>query len=181
MRKIRRLGLSLVLAVAMLVAFALPVGAANPTVGITVTAQVVSITNSQDTWGIGTVLVDAVVYFSATGAQDDDYSLITNTGNVHADVEIQGVNIEGGTYDWTLSNTGTAGIETYALKANSVATPTVYDVLVKSASYGDLSTDLGEGLTQTWSMQFTAPSGFNAADDGAQKSATITLVASKHT
>lgn len=181
MRRFRRLGLGLVLAVALLVAFAAPAMAANPTVSITVTAEVVSITNTQSTWGIGTVVVDAVVYFSATGAQDDDYSTITNTGSVTVDVEIQGTNFEGGSYDWTLATA--AGSETYSLYANKQATPTVYDVEVKTSSYNDITAAAGLAAdgTNTWSMKFTAPTAFNANDDGNEKTATVTLVASKHT
>ena len=176
MRKFRQLGLSLVLAVALLGVLAVPAFAANPTVAITVTAQVVSITNSQATWGIGVVDLNAVVYFSATGAQDDDYSRITNTGSVNVDVEIQGLDIEGGDYDWTLATA--AGDQTYSLYANKQATPTVYDVEVKKAGYSDICTALAPAGTNDWSMKFTAPSAFNAADNGAEKSTTVTLVAS---
>ena len=174
--RIRRIGLSLVLAIALLVSFAGPAFAANPTVAITVTAEVVAITNTQSAWGIGVVDLDAVVYFSADGNQDDDYSQIENTGSVTCDVEIQGENIEGGDYDWTLATS--AGSETYSLYANDDDTPTVYDIEVKSSTYTDLATSFAVDDTKDWSMKFTAPSAFNAADDGAQKSATITLVAS---
>jgi|GEM_PF-5466315 len=178
MTQLKRTALSLVLAVALVVAFTAPALGANPTVSITVTAEVVAITNTQATWGIGTVAVDAVVYFSATGAQDDDYSQIENTGSVAVDVEIQGTNIEGGDYDWTLA--AAAGSETYSLYANKQATPTVYDVEVKSSTYVDIATNLAASGTNDWSMKFTAPTGFNAADDGNEKSATVTLVASKY-
>lgn len=178
MRKIRRVALSLVLAMALLVMLAFPAGAANPTVSITVTAKVVSITNTQSTWGIGTVDTSATVYFSATGSQDDDYSQIENTGSVTVDIEIQGTDIEGGSYDWTLSATGTPGSETYGLLANSEATPTVYDIVVKSSSYNDLIAGLVKDDTYDWSMKFLGPTAFNANDDGAEKSATVTLVAS---
>ena len=180
MRKIRRLGLSLVLAVLMLVGLAVPALAGNPTVSITVTAQVVSITNDKDTWGIGIVTLDAVVYFSTNGAQDDDWSTITNTGSVTVDVAIQGTKFEGGSYDWTLATN--AGNQTYSLYANKAATPTVYDVEVKNApTYSTITA--GGGLakdgTNKWSMNFTAPNEFSASDDGEPKSATVTLVASK--
>lgn len=180
MKRLRQIGLSLVLALALLGVLAVPAFAANPTVSITVTAEVVSITNTQDTWAIGVVAVDAVVYFSVTGAEDDDYSRITNTGSVTVDVEIQGTNIEGGDYDWVLA--ATADSEQYSLYANKQATPTVYDVEVKTSSYVDITAAAGLASdgTNDWSMKFTAPSAFNAADDGAEKTATITLVASKH-
>jgi hypothetical protein len=179
-KRLRQIGISLVLAVALLVMLVAPVAAANPTVSITVTAQVVSITNSQANWTIGIVDVNAVVYFSATGAQDNSYSRITNTGSVTVDVEIQGTNFEGGTYDWTLASS--AGSEQYSLYANKQATPTVYDVEVKTSNYVDITAagGLAKDGTNDWSMKFTAPSAFNANDDGNPKSATVTLVASKH-
>jgi len=179
-RKFRRIGISLVVAVVLLMGLVVPASATNPTVSITVTAQVISITNSQATWAIGNVAVDAVVYFSASGAEDDDYSLITNTGSVTVDVEIQGSNFEGGSYDWTLA--AAAGNQTYSLYANKAATPTVYDVEVKTSGYVDITAAGGlaaEG-TNAWSMNFTAPNEFSASDDGNAKNATVTLVASKH-
>jgi hypothetical protein len=155
--------------------------ATNPTVAITVTALVVSITNTQASWGIGVVAVDAVVYFSATGAQNDAYSTITNTGSVIVDIAIQGTNIEGGSYDWVLA--ATTGSEQYSLYANKQATPTVYDVQVKTSAYVDITAPAGLAVdgTNDWSMKFTAPTAFNANDDGNQKTATVTLVASLHT
>jgi hypothetical protein len=182
-RKIRRLGLSLVLAVLMLVGLTVPaLAAGNPTVAITVTAQVISITNDKDAWAIGTVAVDTVVYFSTNGAENDVWSTITNTGSVTVDVKIQGTNIEGGAYDWTLATA--AGNQTYSLYANLAATPTVYDVEVKNApTYSTITAAAGLTKTSTnkWSMKFTAPNEFNASDAGAEKTATVTLVASKHT
>jgi len=179
--RIRQLGLSLVLAVALLGVLAVPAFAANPTVSITVTAEVVAITNTEANWAIGTIATSATVYFSATGSQDDDYSQIDNTGSVAVDIEIQGTTIEGGSYDWTASATGTPGSEIYGLLANSEATPTVYDIVVKSSDYVDLIANLVVDDLYDWSMKFLGPTAFNANDDGAEKTATVTLVASKHT
>jgi len=177
--RIRQLGLSLVLALALLGALAVPAFAANPTVSITVTAEVVAITNTQANWAIGVVDTSATVYFSATGAQDDDYSQITNTGSVTVDIEIQGTLIEGGDYDWALDATGTPGSEIYGLLANSEAAPTVYDIVVKPSAYVDLIAGLVKTDTYDWSMKFLGPTAFNANDAGAEKTSTVTLVASK--
>lgn len=169
------------LTVVLLLAVILPAGvvlAADPEVTITVTAQVISITNTQATWGIGNVEADDIVYFSATGAEDVDYSQVENTGNVAVDVEIQGENIEGGSYDWTLA--ATAGVEQYCLYANTEGTPTTYDIEIKSSAYNDLKGNLAASATWDWSMKFTAPTGFNVLEDGAEKTTTITLVASKY-
>ena len=177
--RIRRIGLSLALAMVLLVGFTVPLTAANPTVSITVTAEVVSITNTKASWAIGTVAVDAVVYFSTDGTQDDDWSQIENTGSVTVDVEIQGTDIEGGDYDWVLA--AAAGSEQYSLYANNTTGGSNYVIEVKSSTYNDICTDLAADGTYDWSMKFTAPSGFNANDDGEQKTTTVTLVASKHT
>ena len=181
MKMFRRIGLSLVLAVALLIGLTVPLAAANPTVAITVTAEVISISNDKEDWAIGNVAVDAVVYFSTDGAQDDDWSTITNTGSVTVDVAIQGTDINGtGALDWALNTT--AGVEAYSLYANLAATPTVYDVEVTVAGTYDVTAAAGLTKTSTnkWSMKFTAPSAFDALEDGAEKSATVTLVASKH-
>lgn len=181
MRKIRRVVISLVLAIALLLSFAAPALAANPTVSITVTAEIVAITNTQASWPMGLVTTTATIYFSAAlVTQDDTYSQIENTGTVAVDIEIQGTTIEGGDYDWTASATGVAGDQIYGLLANSESTPTVYDIVVKSSAYVDLIANLTVDDLYDWSMKFLGPTAFNAAEDGAQKSATITLVASKY-
>jgi len=179
-KRLGRIGLPLVLALVMLTAWAVPVGAANPIVQITVTARVISITNSEAAWNIGTIAVDSVVYFSATGAQDDDYSLITNTGSVAVDVVIQGTDFNGtvGGLDWTLANA--PGVETYSLYATNATIAPVYSIEVKKAGYATLCDNLAATGTDTmtWSMNFTAPSAFDAAEDGLSKNATVILVAS---
>jgi hypothetical protein len=173
----KRLLITTALVVALVASFATPVLAADPTVTITMSAKIVAITNTQANWAIGAVEVDDVVYFSATGAQNDTYSQIENTGNVAVDIEIQGTDAEGGTYDWVLA--ATTGDQQYSLYANSEATPTVYDVQVKSSVYIDLTTALAALDTYDWSMKFTAPTAFHASDAGASKTATVTLVASE--
>ena len=180
MRKIRRIGLALVVALVLLLGLVAPVAAAgNPTVTIHVTAQVVSITNSHDAWEIGTIDVDATKYFSADNLEDVDYSLITNTGSVNVDVEIQGTIVEGGAYDWTWDTT--PGTEKFSLYAYNV-TSAGYDIPVKPAPFSDIVVDLPATGSDTyaWSMKFMGPSAFNAEDNGLEKSATTTLVASKH-
>jgi len=179
MKKMKRRFLALGVVAAMVAALVAPsvALAVDPTVAITVSAKTIAITNSQATWGIGTIVVDAVVYFSTDGTQNDTWSQIANTGNVAVDVEIQGTNFEGGLYDWVLA--ATTGSEQYTLFANSEGAPTTYNVEVKSSVYGDLTTGLAKAGTYNWSMKFTAPSGFNASDDGSEKSATVTLVASQ--
>jgi hypothetical protein len=176
----KRLIASLVLALALVLIPAASALAAGHVVSITVTAKLVQIANTEDTWDIGIIEVDDVVYFSATGDPDVDYSQVENTGNVAVDVEIQGTDIDGtGDLDWVLAST--AGVEQYCLYANSEGTPTVYDVEVASSGYSNLVENLLVDGTYDWSMKFTAPSAFDALEDGEEKTATVTLVASEYT
>lgn len=149
--------------------------AANPEVLITVSAKAISITNTQTDWAIGSVEVGDIRWFNSDSTvQLDTYSQIENTGNVAVDIQIQGTNFGGG-FPWTLA--GTAGDKIYSLYANSESTPLVYDVEVKSSSYTDLTLNLTASDTYDWSMKFTAPTVFDAGEDFAQKSSTLTLIA----
>ena len=182
-RRLAILGASLLLLAGMVVPSA--VFAAPVTVTIHVTAQVVSITNDKDSWELGTITEGQILYFSNDNAQDNDWSTITNTSNVYVDVELRGTDIVpvDPAYTWTLASENTT--ETYCLYANRLATPTVYDVEVKSAATYNFVTAVATGLaplaTNEWSMKFTAPTAFNVLDDGLEKESVLTLVATKHT
>jgi len=177
MKRKRKLKVIVAMAMALCLALlpAISASAANPTITMTVTAGTVSITNSQDTWALGNATTSEVIHFSATGAEDDDYSTVNNTGSLAVDVQIQGVNFEGGDYDWTLG--ATSDNQTYSLYANSGNGTSTYDIEVKSSAYGDLITNLPSAQQWVWSMKFTAPNWFDPDDDLGEKSATITLVA----
>jgi len=177
-KRLRKAFLAVILVVALLVSFAGVAMAADPTVPFTVTAAVAGATNSGGSWAGGLAEVDDVVYYSADGQQNDTYSTIENTGNVPIDVEFQGSDIEGGTYDWTLA--ATAGVEQFSMHANSEGTPTVYDVELKASSYVMLVSNLAASGTYTYSIKFVAPTAFNASDDGTEKSMTIDLVVSRY-
>jgi len=174
MRKKLLVGL---LVVSLLLAMVLPcspVLAADPTVSITITAELVAITNTEATFAIGAVEAGGA---AVKWGDSDTHSTAENTGSVACDIELQGTDIEGGDYDWTLG--ASAGDKIYSLYANSDHS-TTYNIEIKSSSYTDLKTDLAVDATWTWSMQFTPPTIFDAADAGVQKSSTLTLVASKH-
>jgi len=175
----RRALLSLVLAMALVVVTAVPAGAANPTVSITVRAQTISITNTQNTWGLGEVVVSE----SYKWGSSDTYSTVTNTGNVNVDVTIRGTDCVAvnTTFNWVLADTSVPGDQIYGLNATITST---YNIIVKKTEGGgfnELVSDLPHTAlnTQDWSMTFYTPTAFHAEDDGLDKSATVTLVASK--
>jgi hypothetical protein len=174
-----RLLASLVLALCLVLMPVFGAFATNPTVVMTVTAGIVSINNTQASWALGYATVNETIYFSANNSQDDNYSMITNTGSLACDIEIQGTDFDGGSYPWTLG--AASGNQTYSLYANSSNGTSTYDIEIQSSGYTDpLVENLTAGATYVWSMKFTAPNEFNASDDKAQKSATVTLVASEH-
>jgi hypothetical protein len=176
--KKRLIGLAIVAVLVLSFAFPVFASAANPTVAITVYASTISITNTKATWAIGYVVAGgAAVYFSTNGAQDDDWSQIENTGNQAVDIQIQGTAITDGVYPWTEG--AAAGDKIYALVANNSSGGATYNIRVKSSAYLDITTNLPATGSDTydWSMKFTPPTIFDAADNGAQKSATVTLVA----
>lgn len=170
-RKLLAVAMAVVMTICLL---PMPVSGADPTVTITVSATVISITNTEATWAIG--VVEAGDGATKWGASNT-HSQVNNTGNVAVDVEIQGTNLTDG-YNWTLG--AAAANKTYQLYANTQAVPETYDVEVAVTGYNDLLTNLTADSVYNWSMEFTPPTIFDPDDDGANKTATITLVASKH-
>jgi len=174
MRKFRRMGLSLVLAVVLLVSFTVPAMAGNPTVAITVTARVISITNSQNQWPVGIVAPSDTPKWG----DDDTHSEIENTGNADVHVRIQGTDLVDQVntdYNWTLAASGDPGDQAYGLKA----TGTEYNIIVKKEADtpGDITTDLAPAGKVTWSMTMYVPTAFHGDDGGGEKQATVTLIA----
>lgn len=99
---------------------------------------------------------------------------VTNSSGGAVDISIQGTDMTGGT-TWTLSDTATAGSNTYGLKAGLDDADDNYDVIVKkTAVFNDLITGLADNTTQDWGLQFFAPT---SMDDGAEKTCTVTLTA----
>jgi len=180
-RRLAILGVALLLLAGVVVPSAV-FAAPTQVVTITVSAQVIAITNTEDTWTIGVIEIDDVLYFSGDNLQDDNYSTITNTGNADVDIEIQGTDLEpiDPTYTWILD--AVSDNQTYSLYANTPSNGSSYTIEIQSAVYTTpLVEDLAPDSTYLWSMKLTAPNEFNANDDGEPKSSSVTLVATKAT
>lgn len=80
----------------------------------------------------------------------------------------------GGT-TWTLSDTATAGADTFGLKAG-LDGGSFNIVVKKTGPYNALISGLATGNSQQWGLQFYAPTSFS---DGGAKSGTITLTATQ--
>lgn len=107
----RRIALSLMVALFLSVSVVATTWAANPTVTFTVTARVVSISNTPSSWDFE--LVDT----SSTYETGLTCFNTTNVGNVEVDISISGSNMTGGGYTWVISDTATPDDMVYGLKA----------------------------------------------------------------
>jgi len=98
---------------------------------------------------------------------------IKNDGDVAIDVTVSGTDLTGGT-TWTLSDTATAGANTYGLKAGISS----YSIIVKkTAAYNTLVSNLAAGSSQSFGLQFLSPTSFS---DGVVKTGTMNLIITAH-
>jgi len=81
--------------------------------------------------------------------------------------------LTGGT-TWTLSDTATAGANTYGLKVGISS----YSIIVKkTAAYNSLVSNLAAAASQSFGIQFLAPTSFS---DGVMKTGTLNLIITAH-
>jgi len=124
------------------------------------------ITNTPDNYPFGTVIEGSTTETGLT------HFTVTNNNAFAVNITIGGTDMTGGT-TWTLSNDGTAGNMIYGLNAG--LEDGSYNVIVNKAGGNTLVSGLaGSGGTQSWGLQFLAPS---TMTDGESKSGTVTLTA----
>jgi len=98
---------------------------------------------------------------------------IVNDGSVAIDIAVSGTDLTGGT-TWTLSDTATAGANTYGLKVGISS----YSIIVKkTAAYNSLVSNLAAAASQSFGIQFLAPTSFS---DGVMKTGTLNLIITAH-
>jgi hypothetical protein len=98
-----------------------------------------------------------------------------NAGAVAIDATIAGEDLVGG-IDWTLSDTCTAGNNTYGLKAG-INGGSFNVTIKKTPTYNLLITDLAALSSQKFGIQMYSPTDFS---DGVVKTATVTLTITAH-
>ena len=102
------------------------------------------------------------------------YFTVENYGEGAIDVSIRATDMTGVGTDWDLSDTATAGADTYGLYAG--VSGDAYNIVVRETSpYNNLIAGLATSGSQDWGLQIQAPtsmSDFNA------KSGNVTLTAS---
>jgi len=124
------------------------------------------------TSGLGFLILGGVVESSTLETGLTAFSIL-NDGTVAVDVTVSGTDLIGGT-TWTLSDTATAGVNTYGLKVGLGS----YNIIVrKTAAYNTLVSDLAVGASQSFGIQFLAPTSFS---DGVVKTGTLNLTVTAH-
>ena len=160
---------SLVLMLALLAVMlgpALPVFTATAAnVSINATPSYVSISNSPNNYGFGTIAV------STNTSTAINYFTITNGSSVNINIAIGCNSTWAGGVTWTHSDTGTPGANTAALYAtpNTAA----WNIIVKNAAQQNLYSATATA-TLYWGIRLMAPTSFG---DGVLKTNTVTLTA----
>jgi hypothetical protein len=99
---------------------------------------------------------------------------VQNYGVGAIDVAISAEDMTGVGTDWTLSDTATAGADTYGLKAGLSGDD--YNIIVKKSSpYNNLVAGLAAAGSQDWGLKIYAPTTFSDWND---KFGNVTLTAS---
>ena len=131
-----------------------------------------SIDNTTSSGGLGFLILGSVVEGSTIETGFSAFSIL-NDGTVPVDITVKGTDLLGGT-TWTLSDTATAGVNTYGLKVGLGS----YNIIVrKTAAYNTLVSDLAVGASQSFGIQFLAPTSFS---DGVVKTGTLNLTVTAH-
>jgi hypothetical protein len=128
-----------------------------------------AITNSPSEFDFGLVEVNTATNTTI------NYFTLTNSGDCQIDVTIQGTDMAGGGFTWTLSDTATQGNMICGFKAGLDDADDNFDIVVrKTATYNYLVENLGVSATQGWGLQLLSPTVYN---DGNTKAGTITVTA----
>jgi hypothetical protein len=166
----------------MVFGIALPAfGATTATVTITATPTYIALTNSENTWAVGTVAESTDSYYwTADGlvpaeplADGDMKSTITNTGSVAEDIDIKCANFTGGV-GWTLSADQTPGANEVSLRAGITGMANRAAMIQVENADKELVDALAAAGTKLWCMELET----GTFGDGVAKSGTVTLTAS---
>ena len=119
-----------------------------------------------------------IVELNTASSTTIDYFIITNTGSVAVDIDIQGGDLTGGDDTWTLSDNATVGENIYGLKAGLDDADDLFDIVVMNSLY-ELINNLGVSDNQSWGLQLLMPSAVSGYDMQ-EMSDNITLAVSAH-
>jgi hypothetical protein len=164
----KKLFLSLLLALVLLVVAVIPVFAApSDTVSIKALPTFLGIAITQAEKDFGTVVKNTNYDTTA------NFFEIVNTSNVTTNLTIYGTDFTGGS-GWTLATDGAgAGSDTAGMYAGIVSGS--FDIVVSASPGTTLKSGLGSSTDQSFHIRLNTP--VNDFADGAQKTSTVTVVA----
>lgn len=164
----RKMALSLMVALLLTLTVVATTEAANPAITITVTARAVSVSNTPSSWDFDLVGTNSTYETGLTCFNT------TNVGNVEVDISISGSNMTGGGFTWELSDTATPDDMVYGLKAGLSGGN--YTIIVKlNSPYNYLAENVTVDTSQQWGLRIWTPTDY---DDGNDKTGTVTITAS---
>ena len=176
--------LSIVLALMLLVVFAVPIFAdTTQDVTITATPTYIALTNSEASWPVGTVIASTAYWWTADGnapapepfEADDMKSTITNTGSVAEDIDIKVAAFTGGD-GWTISTDDTPVEGEISIRAGVTATENEAAMVQVITTDTELTGSLASLGTIKWCMEMETPASFT---DGVLKTGIVTLTATQ--
>lgn len=141
--------------------------ATSDTVAINATPSFITISNSPNNYGFGSVVV------STNTSTAQNYFTITNGSSVNIDIAISANATWAGGNTWTHSDAGTPGSTTAALYADDDTGD--FTIIVKNATPNDLYTNTADA-SPDWGLRLLSPTVY---DDGVLKTTTVTLTASE--
>ena len=196
----RRLIVSLALALLLVCSFSLPVFAATSAeVTVTATPSYIAITNSPNTWTINgiagsSVILPDTIYYAKGGANEttapsstvldtECYFTVTNSSSVNIDLTVTCGDFTGGGADMTNSDDGSNGATTYGMFCWYEGMTYASKVVVKSAASTAMITNVAPATTELdWGVEIetrtNAWTSGTSSTTGVGEKLTITATAS---
>lgn len=131
--------------------------ATTDTITITATGAEVNISIDTASWTVnGGYVYEGETY--ETGITSS-WATLTNNGAEAVDVVVTGRSMKDAadTDTWTLSDTATAGADTFGMKAGNDDGDDTYDTIIKNSAGNTLIDELAGSGTQDFGLQFIAP------------------------
>ena len=173
----KRLLVSLTLALMLVLSFSIPVFAATDAdVTVTATPTFISITNTPATEALGMLTANSTTWAIGTAPADPLADAgctftVTNNGNVAENITIKATAFTGGV-GWTLAST--VGVDTVVMKAGKSGDAHAAMITVATSDTNFISA-LAVNGTMKWEFNLST----GTFTDGVEKSSTITLTASE--
>jgi hypothetical protein len=166
----KRLLVSLVLALVLVMSFSAPVLAATDAdITVTATPEYIAISCDQSSYNFG------VVAASSTPSTTTTWATITNSSTVQTDqtIKVTTATWSGGV-TWTHSDTATPGENTAGLKANRGGTWGTGDIIIKYDTPNFIYENCPATTNYSFGLKLIAPTSFT---DGVQKSIVVRISA----